>query len=104
MRTTAALLALVVALSGCGAPASRTADPDPDEERVRETIEISNREPDVWSPVVTIPLYPVLFVTHNAIELAKSTYRYFAALFGGSDEPDPVPERIEKQAEKLPKN
>lgn len=103
MRIAAAILAWAVALSGC-APAPRTPDPDPDMERVRETLEISEQGPTPWSPAVTVPLYPVLLVADTSIKFAVATYNYVRAIFGGNDASDPVPERLERQAEKLPKN
>jgi hypothetical protein len=102
MRKLAPLLALVVALAGCARTPGSCEDPD--DERLRETMEAAEQGPSTWSPAVTIPLYPVLLVTHTTIDVAKATYRYFRDLFGGGGEPVPVPERVEKQAEKIPKN
>lgn len=67
-------------------------------------MEAAEQGPSTWSAAVTLPLYPVLLVAHTSIEVAKATYRWFSALFGGGDDPIPVPERVEKQAEKIPKN
>ena len=102
MRRLAPVLALAVALGGCARAPQRSEDPD--DERLRETMEAAEQGPSTWSPAVTIPLYPVLLVTHVTIDVAKATYRYVRDLFGGAEEPAPVPERVEKQAEKIPKN
>lgn len=104
MRTRASLLAAILAVAGCARTPERPADPD--EERLQETLAAAEHGPSQWSPAVTIPLYPVLLVADTSIKFAKASYRYVRAIFGGGgpDEPPPVPERIEKQAGKIPKN
>ena len=108
MKTTAAIpaLALVLAIGGCARTPdhSEYLDPPPPEERLEQTLAASEKGPSLWSPAVTIPLYPVLLVADTAIKFTTATYRWVRDLFGGSDEGPPIPERVEKQAEKIPKN
>jgi len=102
VKTNAAALVVLLALGGC----ARTPDAsDPtDEERLEQTLEASEKGPSPWSPAVTIPLYPVLLVADTTIKFVDATYRYIRDMFGGREETPAVPERVEKQAEKIPKN
>ena len=105
MKTKACLLAVVLAAAGCARTPERSQDLDPGEERLRETLAVSERGPSTWSPALTIPLYPVLLVAATSIDVARGTYLYIRNLFGGGPvEEAPVPERLEQQAEKLRKN
>jgi hypothetical protein len=107
VKQIAAVLMLLAPLGGCARTPDRTAEYDPppsDQQRLDQTLKASEKGPTSWSPVVTIPLYPVLLVADTTIKFVDATYRWFRELFGGSDERLPVPERIEKQAEKIPKN
>ena len=100
---TSALLLFVVLMSGCAGSPERSRDPD--EQQMKETLEASEKGPTQWSPAITIPLYPVILVADTSIKFTKATYRYIRDLLGGGPEEGlPVPERIEQQAEKLPKN
>ena len=72
---------------------------------MRDTLEASEKAPSTWSPAITIPLYPVILVADTAIKFTKASYRTIRDLLGGGPEETlPVPERVEQQAEKLPKN
>lgn len=107
MRTSAALLILLAPLAGCARTPDRTDayDPPPsDEQRLDQTLKASEKGPAGWSPAVTLPLYPVILVADTTIKFVDATCRFFRDLFGGSEERPPVPERIEKQAEKIPRN
>jgi hypothetical protein len=98
-----AFLILVVLASGCARAPEQSRDPD--EQQMRDTLEAAEKGPSTWSPAVTIPLYPVILVADTAIGFTKATYRFIHGILGGGpDEAPPVPERIEKQAEELPKN
>jgi hypothetical protein len=105
VKTRLPVLALLAALAGCARTAPRSEDLDgpSDEERLEQTLQASEKGPSTWSPAVTIPLYPVLLVADTAIKLTMATYRRLRDLFGGGDETPPVPERVERQAEKIPK-
>ena len=108
VRTIAPVLVLILALGGCARAPARSEDPmDPpsDEERLQQTIKASEKGPTHWSPAVTIPLYPVVLVADTAIKFVDATYRFFVALFGGGDDDTtPVPDRLQRQAEKIPKH
>ena len=106
MKKLAVVLALVAALGGCAetSPRPDEYDPPPTEDaRLEQTLQASEKGPSGWSPAVTIPLYPVILVADTTIKLVDATYRYIRDLFGGGEEKLPVPERVEKQAEKIPK-
>jgi hypothetical protein len=97
------LLAVLLAASGCARAPEKSSDPD--EQRMRDTLEAAEKGPSQWSPAVTIPLYPVIFVADTSIKFTKATYRWFRDLLGGGPEETlPVPERIEREAELIPKN
>jgi len=106
VKTAAAIPLLLLALAGCARTPSPTEDEDPpsDEERLQQTIDASEKGPTTWSPAVTIPLYPVILVVDQSIKFVDATYRYFRDMFGGKEETPAVPERVERQAEKIPKN
>ena len=98
-----AFLLLVVMASGCARAPERS--PDPDEQQMKETLDAAEKGPSQWSPAVTIPLYPVILVADTSIKFTKATYIFIRNLLGGGPEETlPVPERVEQQAEKLPKN
>jgi hypothetical protein len=106
VKKIAAVLALV-ALAGCARTPNRPDEYDPpptDEQRLERTLKAAEKGPTGWSPAVTIPLYPVILVADTTIKLVDATYRWLRDLFGGGEEKPPVPERLEKQAEKIPKN
>ena len=72
---------------------------------MKDTLEAAEQGPTQWSPAITIPLYPVILVADTSIKFTTATYRYIRDLLGGGpEEPLPVPERVEKQAENIPKN
>jgi hypothetical protein len=105
MKKKACLLVVALGAAGCARMPERAQDLDAGEERLQETLGAAQRGPSTWSPALTIPLYPVLLVANTSMDVAKATYRYVQNLFGGGlVDPSPVPERIEKQAEKLQKN
>jgi hypothetical protein len=97
---------LILTLAGCARTPdhSEYLDPPSDEARLQQTLKASEKGPSSWSPAVTIPLYPVLLVVDTSIKFVDATYRYLRDLFGGTEETPPVPERVERQAEKIPKN
>jgi hypothetical protein len=101
----AAALLLVLALGGCARSPSPSEylDPPSPEERMEQTIRASEKGPSTWSPVVTIPLYPVILAVDTSIKFVDATYRYIRDMFGGGDDRPDVPERLERQAEKIPK-
>ena len=106
VKTIVPALALSLALAGCARTPdhSESLDPPSAEERMEQTLAASEKGPSQWSPAVTIPLYPVLFVADTAIKFVGATYRWVRDLFGGPEETPAVPERLERQAEKIPKN
>jgi hypothetical protein len=98
-----AFLLIVVMTAGCARAPEKSSDPD--EQQMKDTLEASEKGPSTWSPAITIPLYPVILVADTSIKFTKATYRYIRDLLGGGpEEPLPVPERVEKQAEQIPKN
>jgi hypothetical protein len=100
-------LVLLLALAGCAGAPDRSdsfGDPPSDEQRLDQTLKASGKGPSQWSPAVTIPLSPVLLAADTTIKFVDATYRYLRDLFGGHDDKPDVPERIERQAEKIPKN
>jgi len=106
VRKIAAALTLVV-LAGCARTPDRTDDyvpPPTDEQRLEQTLKAAEKGPSPWSPAVILPLYPVILVADTTIKLVDATVRWLRGLFGGGEEMAPVPERLEKQAEKIPKN
>ena len=107
VKINAAALVVILALGGCARtpdPSEVDDDPRSDDERLEQTLEASGKGPSTWSPLVTVPLYPVLLAADTTIKFVDATYRYIRDMFGGGDEKPPVPERVEKQAEKIPKN
>jgi len=101
-----ALLVFLLVLSGCATAPAGPRDsgaPSPDDERLQQTIQASEKGPSRWSPAVTIPLSPVLLVADTAVKFGVTSYYFVRALFGGSGETTPVPERVERQAEQIPK-
>jgi len=101
------LVALLAALGGCARTPenhSEYFDPPSPEKQLEQTLEASEKGPTQWSPIVTLPIYPVILVADTAIKFSVATWHYFRRMFGGADEAPAVPERIEKQAEKIPKN
>ena len=107
VRKIAAFLMLLAPLGGCARTPDRSDEYDPppsDEQRLNQTLKASEKGPSRWSPAVTIPLFPVILVADTTIKFVDATYRYLRDLFGGSEERPPVPERVEQQAEKIPKN
>ena len=107
VRTIAPALILCLALGGCAGGPARPDEYDPppsDEQRLEQTLQASEKGPSGWSPIVTIPLYPVILVADTTIKFVDATYRYLRDFFGGGEEKPPVPERVERQAEKIPKN
>lgn len=102
MKSTVLLLAVMLT-SGCARAPEKSSDPH--EQQMKDTLEAAEKGPSQWSPAITIPLYPVIFVADTSIKFTKATYRYVRDLLGlGPEEPPPVPERIEKQAEEMRKN
>jgi hypothetical protein len=106
MMKKAWVLGVAVALAGCARAPERSQDldapPPSDEERLREVLEASEKAPTPWSPAVTIPLYPVLFVADTTVKFVAATARYIQALIlGAPAELPPAPERLERQAEQL---
>jgi len=98
-----ALALILVLASGCARTPERSRDPE--EQQMRDTLEASEKGPSTWSPAITIPLYPVILVADTSIKFTKATYIFIRNLLGGGPEETlPVPERVEQQAEKLPKN
>jgi len=107
VKTSAAALALLLALAGCARTPDRSEeymDPPSPEKQLDRTLAASEKAPSQWSPAVTIPLYPVILVVDTSIKFVGATYRWIAAFFGGGDDRPDVPERLERQAEKIPKN
>lgn len=106
MSTRAPVLALLLAVAGCARTPdhSESLDPPTDEQRLEQTLVASEKGPSPWSPAVTIPLYPVLLAADTTIKFVDATWRFIRGMFGGGDELPPVPERLERQAEKIPKN
>jgi hypothetical protein len=107
VKTKAAALLLVLALGGCAPTPDRSAeymDPPSPEKQLDRTLAASDKGPTQWSPAVTVPLYPVILVVDTGIKFVGATYRWIAAFFGGGDDRPDVPERLERQAEKIPKN
>jgi len=107
VKTIAVALVLLAPLGGCARTPDRSEDylpPPTDEQRLQQTLKASEKGPSQWSPVVTIPLYPVILVADTTIKFVDATYRWVRDLLGGSEEKLPVPERVERQAEKIPKN
>ena len=89
--------------AGCARAPERSSDAD--EQQMKETLDTAEKGPSRWSPAITIPLYPVILVADTSIKFTKATYRYIRDLLGGGPEEGvPVPERLEQQAEKIPKN
>ena len=98
---------LLAPLAGCARTPDRTQEYDPppsDQQRLDQTLAASEKGPSTWSPAVMIPLYPVILVADTTIKFVDATYRWIRGLFGGSEELPPVPERVEKQADKIQKN
>ncbi|RPH40437.1 MAG: hypothetical protein EHM91_11105 [Planctomycetota bacterium] len=96
-------LLFVVMAAGCARAPVRSSDAD--EQQMKDTLEAAEKEPSRWSPAITIPLFPVILVADTSITFTKATYRYIRDLLGGGPEEGlPVPERVEQQAEKIPKN
>lgn len=105
MRVISGILALALLfVAGCARTPERSLDLDPDDLRLVETLKAAEQGPSTWSPAVTIPLYPVLLTADTVIKFSVATYHYVRAIFGGTDRTLPVPERLERQAEKIPKN
>jgi hypothetical protein len=109
VKTIAPALLLALALAGCARAPQRSSDldsPPSDEERLKETVDAAERgRPTRWSPLVTIPLSPVLLVVNTSIDVGKTTAMWFRDLLGGgSEDVLPVPERLERQADELQKN
>jgi hypothetical protein len=97
------LLLLVVLTAGCARAPERSSDPD--EQQMKDTLEAAEKGPSQWSPVLTIPLYPVILVADTSIKFTTATYRYLRDLLGlGPEDAPEVPARLEEQAEKIPKN
>jgi len=108
VRMKAAALILALSLGGCARTSERSdyfADPPSPEEQAKQTLAASEKGPSTWSAAVTVPLYPVLLAADTTIKFVEATYRWVSALFGGgADEGPALPERLERQAEKIPKN
>jgi len=98
---------LLLALAGCARTPDRSAeymDPPSPQMQLDRTLAASEKGPSQWSPAVTVPLYPVILVADTTIKFVHATYRWVVALFGGGGDKPDVPERLERQAEKIPKN
>ncbi len=97
---------VAAALAGC----ARTPDPAPEppdptgERRLKETRRIADLDPPgKISTADAIALYPVLLVADTAIKISIGTYRFLRNLAGGAPEnPLPLPERLKREAEKIP--
>lgn len=109
MKTIAPALLLALALAGCArAPLHSPVleSPPSDDERLKQTVDAAERgRPTRWSPLVTVPLSPVLLVVSTSVDFGKATGMWFRDLFGGgSEDVLPLPERLERQADELRKN
>jgi hypothetical protein len=113
VKTIAPVLFLALALAGCSTAPQRSSDPPSDEERLKETVDAADRgRPTRWSPLVTIPLSPVLLVVVTSVEFGKASVDFGKAtvtwvrnlLGGGSEEVLPLPESLRRQADEVPKN
>jgi hypothetical protein len=107
VKTNAAFLLLVLALGGCARTPDHSeyfGDPPSPEKTLEQTLAASEKGPSQWSPACTLPFYPVLLVADTTIKFVTATYRWVRNLFGGADEAPAVPERLERQAEKIQKN
>jgi hypothetical protein len=103
-------LAASLALAGCSGTSTRLTDAEGDpsgDKRLQEMLRISDPAPAKWSPVVTVPLSPVLFAADTSIKFVDLTghwiadqVRFVAALFGGSPSAPP-PEAVDRAAENL---
>lgn len=97
------LLPLLLACAGCKASASRgtMAQDDPaGDQRLRETLQVSARGPSQWHPAVTIAFYPLLLAADTSIKLTGATARYIRALLFGVPVDLPIPEAVERSAER----
>jgi len=97
------LLPLLLLVAGCKATASRgtTAQDDPTgDQRLRETLQVSARGPSQWHPAATIVFYPVLLVADTSIKLTGATARYIRAFLFGVPVDLPIPEAVERSAER----
>jgi hypothetical protein len=109
VKTIAPALLLALALAGCARAPQHSGVPDSppsDEERLKETVDAAERgRPTRWSPLVTVPLSPVLLVVTTSVDFGRATAIWFRDLFGGgSEDVLPAPERLERQAGELQKN
>lgn len=106
-------LAGTLSIAACSTSAVQGTAPEDDpsgDQRLKETLQVSRREPSRWSPAVTVPLYPVLLVADTTIKVVDATGRWAveqveflkSLLFGQPSEPLPIPEAVERAAENLP--
>jgi len=98
--------------AGCSAPASRDIAPEDDptgDQRLQHMLQVSDPGPARWSPVVTVPLYPVLLTADTSIKVVDATGRWIVgqieavqAMLGfGPPASAPRPETVDRSAEGL---